>query len=228
MKKKNILVISAHPDDEVLGCGGTIAKLSKKGIKVNVLFISDGVSSRNVDKKQFEKKIKLRRSASKKSCKILGTQPPIFNSFPDNQLDSVPLLSIIKVIEKTIQRYKPNTIFTHYGNDLNIDHKIVCQAVTTACRPQKNNSVKTLLFFEVPSSTEWQISSKKKSFTPNWFEDISKTILQKLKSLKAYKDELRQWPHPRSLKGVKALAQWRGATAGYKAAEAFILGRKKQ
>ena len=151
--KKKILIVAAHPDDEVLGCGGLIAKLSKKKVKVNILIISDGISSRKISKSEFVKEIKNRRAACKKACKILGAQMPIFYDLPDNQLDSVPLLKIIKIVDNVILKHKPETVLTHSNDDLNIDHQIVNKAVVTACRPQKNSSVKTLLFFEIPSST---------------------------------------------------------------------------
>lgn len=225
-KNKSVLVVAAHPDDEVLGCGGTIAKLSKKGLKINILFISDGVSSRKLSQKNFLKELQNRRKACIKACRILGSNKPIFYGLPDNALDKVPLLKIVKIVEKYISKFKPEIIFTHFFNDLNIDHQIVNKAVVTSCRPQSKNPVKTMLFFEIPSSTEWQISKNKNVFNPNWFEDINLQLNLKIKALKAYKNELRRWPHPRSTKGVKALATWRGASAGFGAAEAFILGRK--
>ena len=224
--KNSVLVIGAHPDDEVLGCGGTIAKLVGKGAVVNVLYISNGVDSRNANKERTKKNIIKRKNAAKLSCKILGARSPNFANLADNQLDKYPLLKIVKIVEKYIKRFKPRTIYTHFKNDLNIDHQIVNQAVVTATRPQKNCSVKSLFFFEVPSSTEWRIDSKSKIFNPNWFEDISSTKSKKFEALKAYKAEIKKWPHPRSLKGVEALASWRGATAGVDAAEAFILGRR--
>ena len=225
-KRKSVLVVAAHPDDEVLGCGGTIAKLSKRGFKVNVIFISDGVSSRSMTKKKYLIQLRNRQKSCLRACKILGLTKPIFYNLPDNALDSVPLLNIVKIIEKHISKIKPEIIFTHFYNDLNIDHQIVNKAVITSCRPQRKTSVKTLLFFEIPSSTEWQGSKSKNIFNPNWFEDIDAELNLKIKALKAYKNELRNWPHPRSIKGVKALATWRGASAGFGAAEAFILGRK--
>jgi N-acetylglucosamine malate deacetylase 1 len=225
-KNKSLLVVAAHPDDEVLGCGGTIAKFKKKGFTINILFLSDGVSSRKISKKTYIKEIKIRRNACLKACKILGSNKPVFNDLPDNSLDSVPLLKVVKIIEKSINKFKPNIIFTHYFGDLNIDHQIVNKAVVTASRPQNKNPVKTILFFEIPSSTEWQISKKRKQFSPNWFEDISKELNKKIQAINCYKDELRKWPHPRSVKGIKSLANWRGATAGFDAAEAFVLGRK--
>ncbi|MDC0369937.1 PIG-L family deacetylase [Pelagibacteraceae bacterium] len=226
-KNKTILVVAAHPDDDVLGCGGTLKKLSKKGSDINLIFLSDGVSSRKMTNKKFLQEISRRKKACERACRILGSNKPIFYDLPDNSLDTVSFLKIVKLIKNHIDKIKPEIIFTHFHNDLNIDHSITNRAVVTACRPLKNNPVKILLFFEVPSSTEWQITGKKENlFNPNWFEDISLELNSKIKALKAYKSEIRKWPHPRSEKGVKALAQWRGATAGFKAAEAFILGRK--
>ena len=226
MKKNKILIVAAHADDEVLGCGGTIARYSEKGSEVHILIISDGESSRDMKKKDLVKKIRDRKKICKISSEILGAKIPKFCDFPDNQLDKIPRIKIIKKIEKYVKKIKPEIVFTHHWGDLNIDHAKVNSAVVTACRPQKGNPVKTLLFFEIPSSTEWQISSKKNSFSPNWYVDISSQIEKKIKALKLYKDELKNWPHPRSIKGVLSLAQWRGATVGFKSAEAFVLGRK--
>jgi len=225
-KKKSVLIVAAHPDDEVLGCGGTIAKLSSLGLNINILFLSNGEDSRIASKLEIKKRILKRKNAAKLASKILGSKSPNFADLSDNQLDKYPLIKIIKIIEKNIKKYKPSIIYTHFKNDLNIDHQIVNRAVITACRPQKNSPVKSLFFFEVPSSTEWRIDSKKKIFNPNWFEDISKTKNKKLLALKAYKSELRKWPHSRSIKGVSALFTWRGASVGVDAAEAFMLGRK--
>ncbi len=225
-KKKSVLIVAAHPDDEVLGCGGTIAKLSSLGLNINILFLSNGEDSRIASKLEIKKRILKRKNAAKLASKILGSKSPNFADLSDNQLDKYPLIKIIKIIEKNIKKYKPSIIYTHFKNDLNIDHQIVNRAVITACRPQKNSPVKSLFFFEVPSSTEWRIDSKKKIFNPNWFEDISKTKNKKLLALNAYKSELRKWPHPRSIKGVSALFTWRGASVGVDAAEAFMLGRK--
>ena len=148
-----------------------------------------------------------------------------FFNFKDNQLDVYPLLKIIKPIEKIIFKIKPDTIYTHFEEDLNIDHQIVNRAVVTICRPQKLNSVKEIFFFEIPSSTEWQIKKKQILFSPNYFEDISKVKKYKINALKCYKSELKKWPHPRSIKGVTSLFNWRGATIGVEAAEAFMVGR---
>jgi len=225
IKKKSILVVAAHPDDEVLGCGGTIAKFHEEEKTVNVIFISNGVDSREESKKKIKKLIEERKKAAIKSCKILGTNRPNFINLPDNMLDKFPLLKITKIIEKFIKKYSPDTIYTHFNKDLNVDHCKVSNAVITASRPQKKCSVKTLFFFEVPSSTEWKINNKENIFEPNWYEDITTTEKKKFKALEAYSMELRKWPHPRSIKGIKSLVKWRGATAGVEAAESFIMAR---
>ena len=147
------------------------------------------------------------------------------DDLPDNRLDSIPLLDITRRVEALIEQHRPATVFTHHADDLNIDHRRVHQAVMTACRPQRGHPVRTLLCFEVPSSTEWQPSGSGAPFAPNWFVDISDTLARKLAALDAYAAELRDWPHPRSRQGVEHLARWRGATVGCEAAEAFMLAR---
>ena len=158
--KKKILIFAAHPDDEVIGCGGTIAKLKKNGNKIYVCFFADGESSRNV--RNVNALIKKRKKAAKKSAAILGIDELFFCDLPDNRLDTMSRLSVVKIVEKYISLIKPQTVFTHFYGDLNIDHQIVSKAVITACRPEKKNPVKKLLFFEIPSSTDWQISNKQK------------------------------------------------------------------
>ena len=218
--------MAAHPDDEVLGCGGTIAKLADQGTIVHVAFFADGIFSREVIAGMQQDELNVRRSAAKNACAILGVKSVFFGDFPDNRMDTVALLYIIKVVEELLAKYQPEMVFTHHAGDVNIDHRRLHEAVVTACRPQIGCSVKTLLCFEVPSSTEWQLLGSAPAFTPNWFVDISETLDRKLAALDAYASELRAWPHPRSLKGVQHLAHWRGATVGVDAAEAFILGRQ--
>jgi len=225
--KSSVLVIAAHPDDEVLGCGGTIAKLVSLGSEVNVAFLSDGVTSRKKKCLEHTFELATRQSAATKAMAILGHSKVSFGILPDNQLDTVPLLDIAKIVESFVEEYRPQTILTHYGFDVNIDHQKVNEAVQIACRPQIKHSVKSILCFETPSSTEWVMGgSKAPGFNPNWFVDISQTLSQKLLALDQYATELRAWPHPRSRQAVEHLAHWRGATIGVDAAEAFILGRK--
>jgi len=221
----SILILAAHPDDEVLGCGGTIAKLTENGINAHVAFLADGVSSRDRVNEEFLEEIKLRRKAAQNACDILGVKSVSFGELPDNQMDTIPLLDIVKNIESLITKYSPREIYTHHIGDVNIDHCITHRAAVTACRPQPGNSVDTFLSFEIPSSTEWQLPSSSQIFAPNWYVDISKTLDCKLAAIEAYRDEMREWPHPRSLQAVKHLAHWRGSTIGVDAAEAFMLGR---
>jgi LmbE family N-acetylglucosaminyl deacetylase len=223
---KSVLILAAHPDDEVLGCGGTIAKLGREGASVNVAFLADGVSSREGEKGTRQSELNARQAAAEKACLILGAKAIFFGKFPDNRMDSIALLDIVRVIESLVAEYRPDTVFTHHAGDLNVDHRRTHEAVITACRPQKDHPVQRLLSFEVPSSTEWQLPGGAPAFAPNWFVDVSATLESKLAALDIYEAEMRAWPHPRSRQGVEHLARWRGATVGVDAAEAFILGRQ--
>lgn len=219
-----VLVIAAHADDEVLGCGGTIAKYKNQDATVNVALLADGVSSRFTNDVSSQDELKKRKAAAVNANKILGVDHVIFGSFPDNRMDTIPLLDVVRYVEDLVDEFRPDVIFTHHANCLNVDHRIVSQAVSTACRPQGDYSVKSILFFEIPSSTEWQINSLG-AFSPNLFEDISSYMDTKIAALEAYSMEIRDWPHPRSIDGVTHLAKWRGATVGVNTAEAFIVGR---
>lgn len=223
---KSILVFAAHPDDEVLGCGGMLAKLADEGASIHVAFLADGIFSRTVGAGAQQVELLSRRAAAQKAGDILGVQSISFGEFSDNRMDGIALLDIIRPIESLIAKHQPDTVFTHHAGDVNIDHRRTHEAVVTACRPQRGHPVKTLLCFEVASSTEWQLPGSAPAFTPNWFVDISATLERKIAALNAYADELRDWPHPRSRQGVEHLAHWRGATVGVNAAEAFLLGRK--
>lgn len=223
---QSILIFAAHPDDEVLGCGGTIAKLADMGADIHIIFFTDGVMSRIENEKTRQITLDTRRNCAQMACDILGAKSVFFGDFPDNCMDTVPLLEITRLVEKFVVQYQPEMILTHHAGDVNIDHRRLHEAVVTACRPQHKHPVKTLLCFEVPSSTEWQLPGSAPIFAPNWFVNISETLDRKLAALEIYSAELRPWPHPRSQKGVEHLAHWRGATVGVDAAEAFILGRK--
>lgn len=228
--RSSVLVLAAHPDDEVLGCGGSIAKLAAEGAAVNVAFLADGISSRSsVDGTRGDAltaELTARRAAAHVACGILGVDSVSFDEFPDNRMDSVPLLDIVQAIEALVSRFRPDTVFTHHAGDVNVDHRRIHEAVTAACRPQQGHTVRALLSFEVASSTEWQLPGSGTPFVPNWFIDISSTLERKLAALDAYATEMRDWPHPRSRRGIEHLARWRGATVGVDAAEAFMLGRK--
>lgn len=222
MKKKKILVISAHPDDETLGCGGYILKYNKK-FDFYSAFFCNGVSSRKIQNSKINNLIKRRKNAFVKASKMLGIKKFYGFDYPDNQLDKVPLLEIIKKIEELIKIIKPAKIFTHSDLDLNIDHKIISKAVITATRPINKVVVNEVLFFEILSSSEWSFNENK--FSPNLYTDISDQIKRKISVFKCYKDELRKFPHPRSIEGIKILSQYRGMESGTKYAESFKIVR---
>ena len=224
IKNQTILIVAAHSDDDAFGCVGSIAKLSKNN-QMFAIYFTDGVSSRR-NQKSLPKSILERKRDTKKAAKILGIKNFSYCSYPDNKLDSISLLEITQRVEQEISRVKPDIIFTHFENDLNIDHVIINKAVITATRPKPKIKVKKILLFETLSSTEWNFSLKKISFKPNYFIDISKTIEKKIKAVKSYKEELFNWPHPRSVKGVKVLAMFRGQSVGLRLAEGFQLLRQ--
>ncbi len=221
-----VFVVAAHPDDEILGCGGTMRRHFEKGDQVHCLILAEGITSRIVGSEMHNsKKLNMLTTAAKQANKIIGVQSLYMHDFTDNSMDQLPLLSVVKIVEKHLFEIKPNVVYTHCPNDLNIDHRITAAAVITACRPVPGSSVERLLFFEVPSSTDWQVIGSNVCFSPNWFIDISATLSRKLEALQAYQTEMRPWPHARSIKAVEHLACWRGAIAGCDAAEAFMLGR---
>jgi len=166
------------------------------------------------------------RSAAAVAANILGAKPPKFGGFPDNRLDSVDLLDLIKLVEAEVDAVKPAIVYTHHGSDLNIDHSLVSRAVQTACRPLPGCGVQALYGFETLSSTEWAPPELGDAFRPNRFVDISGSLGKKLRALEAYASEMRAFPHARSLEAVQALATLRGASTGVTAAEAFQVVRE--
>jgi N-acetylglucosamine malate deacetylase 1 len=218
----NVLVIAAHPDDEVLGCGATIALHAQAGDIVHVAIMAQGLASRGShEPAEFAE---LRRKAQDAN-RMLGVVNVSFADFPDNAMDTVARLDVVKKVEELIASVRPSVIYTHFPYDLNVDHRRVAESVITACRPQPSCSVERVLYFEVPSSTEWTFGIDARTFSPNWFVDISATLAVKVRALRAYDSEMRPWPHARSFEAVEHLAHWRGASVGVIAAEAFVLAR---
>lgn len=217
---KKILIVAAHPDDEVLGCFGTVAKLITQGYEAYTLILGEGKTSRDerriVENKTDE--IMILNSEIQKANDVIGIKKVFVESFADNRFDSVDLLDIVKVISKVKEEIQPSIIFTHFENDLNIDHSITYKAVLTATRPMEGESVKEIYSFEVLSSTEWNYPL---SFSPDIFFDISETIDLKTQAMIAYNSELRQYPHPRSIEGIKLNAKYHGMRVGKKYVEAF-------
>ncbi len=222
-----ILIIVAHPDDEVLGMGGTIFKHFQKGDSVHLVYLATGIKSRKKydtnsksNDSTNEKEIEILRNNSRKSCDILGVKTSKFYDFPDNEMDSVPLLEVTKIVEKEITKVKPQRIYTNHYGDLNVDHRITFQACLTACRPLAK--VPDLFSFDVLSSTEWNFPY---NYNPNYFVDITNQIDKKISAMKQYKGELRDFPHPRSIESLKTAAKKWGTVCGKKAAEAFEIIR---
>ena len=217
---RKILIVAAHPDDEVLGCFGTVAKLISKGYEAYTLILGEGKTSRDekreVSNKQDE--IDLLNSEILKANNLIGIKEVFLESFLDNRFDSVDLLDIIKVVSRVKDVIQPDIIFTHYEKDLNIDHQLTYRAVVTATRPMKDECVKEIYSFEILSSTEWNYPL---SFDPDTFFDVSDTIDIKVQAMKEYKSELCIYPHPRSLEGIKLNAQYHGMRVGKKYVEAF-------
>lgn len=225
---KTVLVIAAHPDDEVLGCGGTMARHALMGDDVYSVILAEGLTSREKERNRevHSKAFKTLHNAAKKANDILGVKQLKLLDFPDNRMDSLDRLDIVKVVEELVNDIKPTIIYTHHIGDVNIDHRRIHEAVLTAVRPiPGNHDVEQLLYFETASSTEWMTAGSAPAFTPNWYVDIEKTLQLKLKALEAYEYEMREWPHARSVKALEYLAKWRGANVGVEAAEAFMLGR---
>tara|TARA_Y100000590_G_scaffold43848_1_gene46706 strand:- start:30233 stop:30943 length:711 start_codon:yes stop_codon:yes gene_type:complete len=231
-----ILIIVAHPDDEVLGMGGTILKHTKNGDDVTIAYLTTGISSRRSSNynnssnykipknelQKIKKQIDDLKNDATKSSKILNVKKVLFFDFPDNELDTVPLLKIVKTIEKLVKKTKPDRIYTSHFGDLNIDHKTVYESVLTACRPI-GLFVKEIITFEILSSTEWSFSY---DFQPNYFIEIEKELPKKIKAMKIYKNEIRDFPHPRSVENILITAKKWGSVCGYNAAEAFQIVRK--
>jgi len=219
-----VLVVAAHPDDEILGCGATMALHALQGHEVHHLILATGLSSRgDTSCVQIDE---LRR-ASQLAATSLGVTQVIHADFPDNSMDDVPLINIVKYIESFFGRFNPDIIYTHFPYDLNVDHQLVSRAVITAARPTVECSVSEIRFFEIMSSTEWANPLLNGAFTPNIYVNVQSTIQKKLDALNFYSDEMRTFPHPRSCENVLAKAKVRGAESGYMYSEAFLLAFKR-
>lgn len=217
---KNVLVVAAHPDDEVLGVGGAILKHVVEGDNVSILILGDGETSRGEEVADVDK----RATEAEKAAELFGAKLYREN-LPDNAFDTVALLEIAKKVENVVREVQPELIYTHHQYDLNVDHRLTCQAVLTACRPQPGHPTKKILTFETLSSSEWQIKDLHNNFCPTVYVDIEKYLGKKMEVLKIYDDEMREYPHPRSYEGVELLAKFRGMEVGLKSAEAFQLIR---
>ena len=230
-KNKRIMVVAAHPDDELLGLGATMHKLIKEqGAIVHVIILGEGITSRS-DTRDTEKWKEVlavhHRNINAAGCHI-GYESIRTYDFSDNRFDSHALLDIVKVVEKEKEEFQPDIIFTHNAGDLNIDHQRTFQAVMTATRPMEDEKVRTVICFETPSATDWLYSNHPEQFKPNLYVSVSEEDVQaKCDAMSEYKFETREYPHPRSFKALKILAQYRGYTSGSEMAEAFEIVRLK-
>ena len=223
---ERILVIAAHPDDELLGCGGLLSKFSKQNVPIRIVFLAEGVSSRFSDiKSNFEKirsEIETREKYSLRALGKIGIKRNqiYFSERKCCQLDQYPRLELTKEIEFHINDFSPTCLLTHFEKDTNIDHRICYEAILPAIRPLKNTSLKIILSFEIPSSTEWNYPYQ---FKPNFFVDITNNLESKLESCIEYKGEIKEKEDARSLESIKSLAFLRGNQSGYEYAEGFKL-----
>lgn len=221
-----ILVIAAHPDDEVLGLGGSIAKFADMGKEVHLLIVTDGSSAQYRGSSQLEEIFQKKKKETENCAKILGIRSISYGGLPDMRLDTVPHIEINDVIERVIERVQPDTVFTHFWGDVNVDHQCVYHSTMVAVRPLASQVVKKVYCYSVPSSTEWSPSLTQTMFMPNTFVDISGKYAQlKYDALACYETELREYPHPRSVEHIEKQDNAEGLKMGMETAEKFVLLR---
>jgi LmbE family N-acetylglucosaminyl deacetylase len=220
---ENIAVIVAHPDDEVLAFAGTICRHVDRGDAVSVLFLATGLAARTPDGKIDAAALKTLRGHAQAAGKVMGVRNIEFAEYPDNRMDTVALLDVIKTVLKFVEQVDPVIIYTHHAGDLNVDHSVIARAVMTACRPLPGSRLQKIYAGEVLSSSEY--SPKDSRFLPNSYVPIAGQLARKCDALKCYSSEIRNFPHPRSVEAVEALARLRGSECGMHAAEALYLVR---
>jgi LmbE family N-acetylglucosaminyl deacetylase len=223
---RSVLVVGAHPDDEILGCGGTMARLIREGHDVRIAILAEGLSSRYAQREDVDQRqLRHLHARAQQAADKVGAKELVLCKLPDNRMDTVPLLDVVKLVEELITRFRPEVIYTHHPGDLNVDHGVVHRAVLTATRPVAGQCVREIYAFEVASSTEWAFQRLEPVFRPSVFVDVTETLETKIAALSCYDTETRKFPHPRSAEALRAIAARWGSVAGLQAAEAFELIR---
>ena len=221
-----ILVVAAHPDDEVLGVGATAARRAASGDAVHLTILGEGVTSRAADRAGADPSaVAALQDDARAVAGLLGAKSVAFGALPDNRFDSLPLLDIVKQVEAWVREIDPEIVYTHHPGDLNVDHRLTFQAVLTATRPVPGCRVRDVYVFEIPSATEWAFGRLAGPFSPTVFEDVTSTIDLKIACLERYRTEHRAFPHPRSGEALRASARRWGSVVGLAYAEAFELIR---
>ena len=223
---KKVLVIAAHPDDEVLGCGGTIARLTAEGAECHLLIVTDGSSAQYRESDHLYEIIEAKKKETKGCADLMGFKSICYGELPDMKLDTTPHIRINQVIEKVIDEIQPDTVFTHFWGDVNRDHQEVYKSTLVAVRPVMGQVVKELYCYRVPSSTEWTPNKADTMFMPNYFVDIENFAEQKYKAFACYSTELRDYPHPRSVQYLRENDKVVGLRVGLLVAEEFMMLRK--
>jgi len=218
-----VLTVAAHPDDETLGAGGTMAGLAADGHEVWVCILTDGVTARHGH-------IEQQQECARRAADVLGVAEVVFCGLPDQRLDTLALLDVIAPIEKCVAQLQPQVVLTHFMEDANQDHRAAFRATVVATRPTAGASVRKVLCYETASSTEWAPPFPGTVFAPNVFVDIAGTLEKKLGAMREYENthsgEMHPFPHPRSYEALEAYARRHGAASGLMAAEPFMLVRQ--
>ena len=223
---RRVLTVAAHPDDEILGCGGTMAAHVDAGDQVSILILGEGLTSRAASRADADRSMlpDLKRDAQA-AGRAIGVHDVTLLDFPDNRFDSVDLLDVVKAVEEVKARGRPDVVYVQHWGDLNIDHRITFDAVMTAFRPLPGERAVSVYAYEVPSSTGWAGPAVASAFVPTHFVDVTGFLDKKIAAMESYVSERRVWPHPRSPEALESLARYRGSQAGVEAAEAFVTVR---
>jgi len=215
-----VLVISAHPDDELLGLGGTVARHAQNGDAVRLAVMCEGISMRYQPERHAEVVAQSKRAAA-----ILGVTDLVHRGLPDQKLDTLPLSEVAASIEDLVQETRPEVVYTHFGGDINRDHQVLAEATLVAARPYAAPFVREILMFETPSSTEWGTPALLPAFHPTVFVDVAGTLEKKVEAFLSYTAEVRDWPHPRSARALRERAHYWGSLVNLEAAEPFMVVR---